>query len=430
MIVEALDGSASLTVPPEAIPSGVDPSSITMTALAEEELLFMEEGTVIAAYDLQPDGLEFSEPITLTIRLPLPPEGGSIQLLHNVGEIDDSDDVFEPVEIQDVVVDSDTGLVTATAELSHFSKVIASKGVYDLELEAPDTVEVDQPFTATVTVIRTSRISARTIKDRKVTTGDDWDYISSTQAAPGPWSLTGDFLGIINLDPSGKIGNRPPSTSVSTSTFSVQQQFTCKRPGRFLLSYSMFSRFHPVQLTTIELGEAPKDAGIIRLTDYGSIEFEGTCVAPLPTDTPVPTPTPTSEPLAPFATIFAPTSTTPPTPTPTPTPMPTPTPVPEIGLILNPPATSIRLAGTSTRISVSGLTPGGTFTQTLCDPNGACQSSQLMADADGKFTGTTGPLEVAGTWRVTVTDPATGATKAKSFEVVAPPPSVDEPRVD
>ena len=32
LMVEASDGSASLTVPLEAIPSGVDPSSITVTA--------------------------------------------------------------------------------------------------------------------------------------------------------------------------------------------------------------------------------------------------------------------------------------------------------------------------------------------------------------------------------------------------------------
>ena len=128
LIVESSDGSASLTVPPDAIPSGVDPSTIAMTAFTEEELLFMEEGSAIAAYDLQPDGLEFSEPITITIRLPLPPDGGSFQLLHNVGEIDDSDDVFETIEALDVVVDSDAGVVIATAELSHFSKVIATVG--------------------------------------------------------------------------------------------------------------------------------------------------------------------------------------------------------------------------------------------------------------------------------------------------------------
>ena len=123
------------------------------------------------------------------------------------------------------------------------------------------------------------------------------------------------------------------------------------------------------------------------------------CVAsePLPTDTPGPSPTPT--------------------PISTPTPIPSPTPVPEIGIILNPPARSVRLAGTSTGLSVSGLSPGESFTRTLCDPNGACQSVDVIAGDDGNFTGTTGPLELHGTWSVKVTDILTGATKEKSFEV-------------
>ena len=225
LIVESSDGSASLTVPPEAIPSGVDANSITMAAFTGEKLLFMEEGTAIAAYDLQPDGLEFSEPVIITIRLPLPPEGGSFQLLHNVGEIDDSDDVFEPIEVLDVVVDSDTGLVIATAELSHFSKVIATAGIYDLELEAPDTVGVGQPFTVTVTVVRTLRPISVKIKNYRPTTGDDWDYISTKQAVPGSWTLGGEFYGEVNVDPSGIIPNRPPLTSGSLANVPVDSSW-------------------------------------------------------------------------------------------------------------------------------------------------------------------------------------------------------------
>ena len=146
---------------------------------------------------------------------------------------------------------------------------------------------------------------------------------------------------------------------------------------------------------TIELGLFVPVGG-------SSIGFNGTCVSLLPTDTPVPTPTPT--------------------------PAPAPTPVPEIGLILNPPASSIRLAGTSTSLSVSGLTPGGTFTRILCDPNGACQSSQLMADADGKFTGTTDPLEKDGCWDLEITQ-AARSPQELSF-CVAPRPPVDQPEFD
>ena len=67
-------------------------------------------------------------------------------------------------------------------------------------------------------------------------------------------------------------------------------------------------------------------------------------------------------------------------------------------------------------ISITGLTPNGAFTKTVC-VNGDCISYNLTADADGNFEGVLIP-DAAGTMTVTVVDES-GATAEVSFVVVA-----------
>ena len=281
----------------------------------------MEEGTAIAAYDLQPHGLEFSQPVTLTLRLPVPTDGGSFLILHYVGGDDGSDDDFEPIEIQDAVVDVDTGLLIATAEVLHFSNVIVQEGAFQVALHTPDSAVVGQPFRATVTVRRTPgwAVSFK-VRGQSVTSGDDWTHVWTQVALPGSWTLTGKFLGH-RIDP-GFVGNRPPLTTVSTSHFTVLQQFTCREPGQATLSYLSTPR-GPVSVTKTDRSGNTIHKLQQSWTPTVYAVSKPLCVGPPPTDTPVPTPTPTPNPLAPFATIFAPTA----TPTSTPTPTPTPTPV-------------------------------------------------------------------------------------------------------
>ena len=263
----------------------------------------MEEGTAIAAYDLQPDGLEFSQPVTLTVRVPLPPDGGSFQILHNIGDVDDLDNIFEPLEIKEAEFDADANLVIVSAEVSHFSKIIVTKGVIDLELVAPDKLVVGQPFTMTVTVRRTLKnITTKYGKDKQLTTGDYWGLLKIEVATPGPWTLEGSFRLGENIDPD-EVFNRPPLTSVSTDTFTVSQMFTCDTPGRVEVAYRAIVTY-PGKLIFVDGDGEVSGPSSLTFFNYSWVHFKGQCVAPLPTPTSTPTPPP-------------------PPPTPTPSPIPT-----------------------------------------------------------------------------------------------------------
>ena len=124
--VESSDGSASLTIPVGAIPSGVNPSSITMARLTAEEMDLIGGGTAIAAYDLEPDGLEFSEPITLTLRFLL------------IGT-DNPELYVDSVLVTDIATDGLTNGLVVTAEISHFSTLIVTRGFFTLALTVPDS---------------------------------------------------------------------------------------------------------------------------------------------------------------------------------------------------------------------------------------------------------------------------------------------------
>ena len=91
-----------------------------------------------------------------------------------------------------------------------------------------------------------------------------------------------------------------------------------------------------------------------------------------------------------------------------------------IVLTLDPPPATARETGDVTGITVSGLTPGGSFTQTLCTP-AACTSTTLSADADGNYTGALDPHDVAGAYTIAIADDTTGATAEDSFDVAAGP---------
>jgi hypothetical protein len=82
------------------------------------------------------------------------------------------------------------------------------------------------------------------------------------------------------------------------------------------------------------------------------------------------------------------------------------------------------VVGDEVTINITGLTPNGAFTKTVC-VNGDCEEFTLMADADGNFTGVLIP-DTAGTTTVTVVDETTGATTEASFEVAEAPSEIPQ----
>jgi hypothetical protein len=99
-------------------------------------------------------------------------------------------------------------------------------------------------------------------------------------------------------------------------------------------------------------------------------------------------------------------------------PTPTPTPTPPQIIISSDPSLEITV-GDEVTISITGLTPNGAFTKTVC-VNGDCEEYNLTADASGNFEGVLIP-DTAGTTAVTVVDETAGTTAEASFEVAEAP---------
>ena len=229
--ITSADGSLTLSVPAAALPEGTTADSITITTLASDDLDYWKEGTIFAAYDLQPDGLEFAEPVPVTLRLPLPTAGISFRIML-LGDLERDELDFEGVRVLGVEPDEDTGELIVNAELSHFSNMIVSEGFFDVSLQAPDTVVVDVPFTANARVHLTTRAESLEYTF-------DGEEVVYTKTARGGWELEGIIRGSTRLSPR-RVTDRPPLTSLnsrSTTIFSVPQMFTCERQGPFKIDY-------------------------------------------------------------------------------------------------------------------------------------------------------------------------------------------------
>lgn len=118
------DGSLVLSIPEGALPLGVDPADLEIVTRSEAQLA-LEGASYIAAYDLQPDGLEFLEPVDVSWTLDAAPWG--ISFIHtSLDEVD----FLVPLSTER---QGDASLFAF--EIDHFSQLHAQNeaGVFDVE---------------------------------------------------------------------------------------------------------------------------------------------------------------------------------------------------------------------------------------------------------------------------------------------------------
>ena len=115
--VSSLDGAAVLTIPAGALPAGVGPDDVSITDITAEAAALTEGATLLAAYELRPSGLQFPEPVTLTVRLPFTPgQPHDFVLLGDAGE-------FEVLPATLAEVDGEAREAVWALALPHFSSV-------------------------------------------------------------------------------------------------------------------------------------------------------------------------------------------------------------------------------------------------------------------------------------------------------------------
>ncbi len=222
-VVTADDGSATLTIPPGALPEGVSPADI--------RILPADRGEALAAFELLPDGLTFAAPVTLTLSLEEGVEGAVILLISSDGA----------VELLDTAIseDPETGGLSLSARLSHFSFSygIDLMGVMDTDLALADArPQVGEQFDATVEIDLGSGASG-TVPDPL--TGEPL-FVFFQPVSDAGFLAGGRLTAEGPLDPA-TVDDLPADRSDPGTTapfFFERAMFTCLTPGAFSLNYA------------------------------------------------------------------------------------------------------------------------------------------------------------------------------------------------
>ena len=149
-VVRALLGSdVTLTIPRGALPSGVDPESIQVADITQSHAFLAvahQAPNIVLGLDLQPSGLQFGAPVTITTTLPV---SGETQLFGLLS----TGDEFELVpDLSLSTTDGET--MTVSAEIEHFSLfwLITHPNLVTAEGQSVGEILVGTRFDASVTI--------------------------------------------------------------------------------------------------------------------------------------------------------------------------------------------------------------------------------------------------------------------------------------
>jgi hypothetical protein len=138
-----------MTIPKDALPVSVDPVSISVDGPGADPKF---AGTPLrAVFDLEPQGLTFNTPATLTFGLDVE---AALPVIFLVSE----DEIELPPT--SFYVDPQTGRVAVSVAISHFSTVIASRGNIGLEITNPGDQPINAPFDVTLAISRITELHA------------------------------------------------------------------------------------------------------------------------------------------------------------------------------------------------------------------------------------------------------------------------------
>ncbi len=332
--VSAEAGAAVLHVHEGALPAGVSPTDIRVepvpaTTLADD----VAEESLLAAFNLEPSGLQFDEPVTLEIGLPY--DG---LRLPNVWIM--TDEGAETVRNAEIIFSPAEGKMTILAEIEHFSSVIVDDlELFELTFDDPPEQYVRVEFDVTGTVSVNAGWSAYGSSPKQTSEGSngstDVSWSEWTYRVELPYQLEGEFSGIGVLSPE-VIPDSPASTAVDSFTYETDGTFECTAAGatnfvEYSISIAYTQRKSSRKVTRYYGGLYRRDdefyepqaswsdsyEDLQRTATVRSEVFE--CVAVLPTPS-LPTPITSEESPTEPDNVTSEESTTEPTPTPTPPP--------------------------------------------------------------------------------------------------------------
>lgn len=257
--VESDDGRRTLDIPAGALPPGVAAEDIKITD--SPGMLEASDGELaLAVILLEPAGLEFSEPVTLTVRdLPMADPLQDLFVLHTFG--DDAEIITDPV----TVLDPQTNTLTASISITHFSIVGYYIGLDDLDGEiTPENQDVNfgETFVVTVKITRAKPAGTKLRSWTSPTTGVTYSYFHTDL----PWTIEGDILGFGVVKPD-KIDPLPALTTVTGRTFTIPDvMFECSGGGDTGVGYAAGARL-PVR-EVVEPSQFPDGTETVFVSDH------------------------------------------------------------------------------------------------------------------------------------------------------------------
>ena len=288
--ITSADGKLTLEIPPDALAKD---TRVSVAGVATEDLPpVLREFAPSAAYRLEPDGLGFSAPVTVQLKLDPDerrPSGGVVAhllfTLGPTGELEFLDDVETRVSLAD-------GQTVVSGQMRHFSWLIRTDGYLEVKLDQIEPRErtVGDPFVVRAEVRPLAPISR----------GEGFSGLRSRLAVGGAVGL--DFT----IDPIFQDVKQAPRFQYP-QYMEGAAILSCKEPGAGY--YRLIVKALDEDTTIVDFMQLFFGAEVERYRMIGDpvtvdlrLDAKVTCVAPVPPPTPTsgialpPTPTPTATP--------------------------------------------------------------------------------------------------------------------------------------
>lgn len=207
------DSVATLNLPPGSLPSGVQADALKiMEAVKDEAQLKAADGSEISIYKLEPDGLVFKKPVTVSFTFAK--VGDAVPLIFFISPEND----IELLGKTSIVIDRKTKRTAVSVDIGHFSNIAVSWGGL-FEVEMPDITNktVGQTFEVPVRV--------RKLRTTAVFQSDSTDIRREVEVLG--WYLGGEYSAAGTIFPDW-IGNMPYRTRIEGDNHSATSSFSCQ----------------------------------------------------------------------------------------------------------------------------------------------------------------------------------------------------------
>ncbi|MDA1239973.1 MAG: hypothetical protein O2798_03920 [Chloroflexi bacterium] len=300
------------------LPEGVSADDVVVSTLTldAEEARKAEEGSgTVAAFRLEPAGLQFAAPVPVTIELPaaaLTPGGGATFVL----VLTSDDGTSEILAVDDAQWNLDIGAIQLTTSVPHFSELLVvfvyTRIIADITPAPGDDFAVGSRFTVSAVVHRPRAEREQLDTLIRFKNGTSGRFQTRTASRPGPWS-SATFWRVDDGSRDGvdaHLRNRSPSVESlapvetrqterahaadATTTPTLSQEFLCERAGPFRIV--LYARIDQPGTQTLLVAGSNKEYQVTVSANEAFTTMTGRCVLGTSTPTPTPTGSPTQTP--------------------------------------------------------------------------------------------------------------------------------------